>query len=126
MNNYTFVITMAGKSQRFLDEGYLEPKYTLKAFDKTLFEWAVISFKNFFEKSKFIFVTMKAHDSREFIEHKCYKNGINNYEILELTESTDGQSTTAYLALKDFNYDTPLIIHNIDTHINPEYLTNFN
>lgn len=126
MNNYTFVITMAGKSQRFLDEGYLEPKYTLKAFDKTLFEWAVESFKNFFNKSKFIFVTMKSHNSRGFIEQKCKKIGINNYEILELTENTDGQATTAYLALKDANFDTSLIIHNIDTHISPEYLTNFN
>lgn len=112
------VITMAGLGKRFRDAGYNEPKYMIKAKGKTLFEWSMESLKGFNdEKTKYIFIVRKEDDSSQFIKEQSIKLGINNFDIVELNELTDGQATTAMHASKYWTKEEPLLIYNIDTYV---------
>lgn len=109
------VIAMAGEGKRFVDSGFTQPKFQLLARDKPLFDWAVSSLRCFFEKAVFVFVVREGFD--EFISDRCRSLGINSYEILSLSEKTDGQATTVLQGTERLRQDKPLLIYNIDTYI---------
>ena len=112
------VVTMAGSGIRFQERGYNLPKYMIEALGKTLFEWSMISLKNFnIPNNKFIFIVRKEHEATSFIIQKCKKLYIQNYTIVQLDELTDGQATTALFAKKHWNKNEELLIYNIDTYV---------
>lgn len=118
------IITMAGLSKRFKLKGYRLPKFKIVVQEKTLFFWSLSSLKNFISDNNFfIFITLKEHKSKEFIENENAKLKIKNYKIIELNNPTDGQATTALKAKKLIkDSTTPLLIYNIDTYITPNLL----
>lgn len=120
MKKLDIVITMAGLGSRFRKAGYNIPKYMIEAKGKTLFEWSMLSLKGY-EKAveKYIFIVMKdeKEDVKKFINEKCAKFDIRNYEVIILDYLTDGQATTAMLAAKYWNKDNGLLIYNIDTYV---------
>lgn len=117
------VITMAGAGSRFQKKGYRLPKFQIEAHGKTLFEWSLISLKNMInDEAKVIFVCLKSHNCRLFVQEKCKQLGINNFIIYEIDELTDGQATTAYLSRESWIADSPLLIFNIDTFVYPNAL----
>lgn len=109
------IITMAGLSSRFFKAGYKKPKYALELCGKTLFEWSVKSFINFFEIEYFLFVVRPDDFAESFVINEVKKLGIKNYGIFRLNSDTRGQAETAYLALKPYEKDFPITIFNIDT-----------
>lgn len=111
------VITMAGMGSRFKKAGYNMPKYMIEVRGKTLFHWSMISLKDFYYSSKFIFISRKEDKSRSFIESECRNMGIANYDICEIDEMTDGQATTALMAEEYWNPKAPVLIYNIDTYV---------
>lgn len=118
------VITMGGMGSRFFKAGYTLPKYMIEVKNKTLFEWSMISLRNFkTDSNKFIFIVKKEDAAVEFITDKCKGLGIYKPNIIEIDALTDGQATTAILAKEYWNTDEALIIFNIDTHINPNALS---
>ncbi len=117
------VITMAGLGSRFRKVGYNVPKFMIEAKGKTLFEWSMESLKNFRgDDVKYIFISRKEDNAKDFIFDKCNSLGIKNYEVKELEFNTSGQAETAYLAVKDLKEDDEVNIYNIDTYIHPEFL----
>ena len=117
------VITMAGLGSRFADAGYTVPKYEIQAGGKTLMEWSLDSLKAFEgEDALYIFITRKALNSVPFLQQICHQRGIPAYHIVELEEKTDGQATTALMARSVWDAHTPLLIHNIDTYVEPGYI----
>lgn len=117
------VITMGGMGSRFFKAGYNLPKYMIEVKNKTLFEWSMISLRNFkSDTTKFIFIVKKEDAAVEFISDKCNDLGIDKPNVIQIDELTDGQATTAMLAKEYWNNDEALIIFNIDTHINPDVL----
>jgi 2-C-methyl-D-erythritol 4-phosphate cytidylyltransferase len=90
------VIPMAGKSRRFLDAGYNLPKYKLKLGSKTIFEWVVLSFENYFLTQHFKFIIQESLDYDNFVEQNIKKLGILNFSIIKLKENTRGQAETVY------------------------------
>ena len=118
------VITMAGRGSRFIKAGYNEPKYMIKAHDKTLFYWALKSLKNFLSlNSRLIFVALRGSNARKFIESECLNLGLDNIYIYELDHVTDGQATSAYNSHPLWHINEPLLIYNIDTYVNPRSLS---
>lgn len=116
----TVIITMAGLGNRFKKAGYTVPKYEIVAKGKTLFEWSLDSLKDLERYvDKIIFIVRKEDNAKEFITDKCCMYGYNHVEILEIDHSTDGQATTAMLAMDYCACDTPIFIYNIDTYIEP-------
>ena len=113
------VITMAGLGSRFQKAGYKEPKFKIEVKGKTLFEWSMESLTDFNkqENVKYIFITRKECDAKDFIVEKMQKFGIKNVEIVELDAPTDGQATSAMLAEPYWRADEEMVIYNIDTYI---------
>ena len=71
------VITMAGLGSRFRKVGYNVPKFMIEAKGKTLFEWSMESLKNFRgDDVKYIFISRKEDNAKDFISAKCDSLGI--------------------------------------------------
>lgn len=116
----TIIITMAGLGSRFRKAGYNVPKYMIEAKGKTLFEWSMDSLLDYNpHTSKYIFIVRKEDGSAEFIRNSCEKYGINNIRIIEIDYMTDGQATTAMLAIPYCDQDDSVMIYNIDTYVEP-------
>lgn len=107
---------MAGEGKRFQIHGIKQPKYELLVREKTIFEWAIMSFKKFYNQ-KFIFIIKPG--VKIFVRRQCEKMRILNYRIIELQNTTDGQATSVLYGIQKINDTAPLLIHNIDTYINP-------
>lgn len=118
--NLDVVITMGGIGSRFRKAGYDVPKYMIEANGKTLFEWSMISLNGYKQSiNKVIFIVMKDNDVnvKNFIEEKCEKLKIENYNIILIDYLTDGQATTAMLGAEYWNENHGLLIYNIDTYV---------
>lgn len=116
--NMSVIITMAGLGSRFKKAGYKVPKYMIEAKGKTLFEWSMESLLDYNPYvSKYVFVVRKEDNSEEFIKKQCLKYSINNVDIVEIDYLTDGQATTAMLAIPYCNLDDSIMIYNIDTYV---------
>ena len=50
------------------------------------------------------------------------KMGINDIDIIEIDYLTDGQATTAYLAKQSWKEQEEMVIYNIDTYVEPNYI----
>ena len=117
------VITMAGHGSRFYDAGYTVPKYEIIAHNRSLFEWSMLSLKNFLTlDSRIIFVCLKENKSSEFVLRQTKALGFTNVDIIDLEEVTDGQATSAYLSKELWIPEWPLLIYNIDTYVKPHVL----
>ena len=117
------VITMAGRGSRFYDAGYTVPKYEIIAHDRSLFEWSMLSLKNFLTSDcRVIFVCLEENKSSDFILQKTKELGITDVHFIELKKITDGQATSAYLSRELWMPDCPLLIYNIDTYVKPHAL----
>jgi dTDP-glucose pyrophosphorylase len=116
------VVTAAGRGQRFRDVGIDEPKYKLEIDDRTMFEYAMSSLRDFFDE-EFIFVTQRRDEGREFIHEKCASLGIDTREVVELEEVTDGQASTALTVDDRVDDGEPVAIYNIDTYVEPGTIT---
>ena len=106
---------MAGLGSRFREAGYNCPKYMIEANGKTLFEWSMDSLLDYNEHiSKYIFIVRSEDNARNFIGSKCKNYSIDDYEIIELDYQTDGQATTAMLAMPYCDKSKEILIYNID------------
>lgn len=108
---------MAGLSRRFTEAGYTLPKYMLEARGKTLFEHAVLSFKNYFGDIPFLFIAREEADTAGFIDRHCRNLGIARFTVSILDRETRGQAETVALGLVEAGVapDEPITIFNIDT-----------
>lgn len=107
---------MAGLSSRFFKAGYKEPKYKLVAHGKTLFQWSVKTFEDYYQTEKFIFICRNVYDTPAFISDEINKIGIKNFEIIVLEKETRGQAETVFLSLDKVREHEPFLIFNIDTY----------
>ncbi len=120
MNKIDIVITMGGRGTRFRKMGYDIPKYMIEVKGRTLFEWSMISLEGYSDiASQYIFVVMKdeKQDVGKFIDEKCERLRISNYHIIVIDYLTDGQASTAMLAMEYWNEENGLLIYNIDTYV---------
>ncbi len=110
------IITMAGKGSRFENIGFGIPKHEIKVKGKTLFEWSLLSLKDFFEED-FILIVRKDAYSIIFIEKIMDKLNISNFSIVEIAGMTDGQASTVLHADPCIKNNENILIFNIDTYI---------
>jgi len=110
--NFNIVISIAGKSQRFFDEGFQKPKYFLPmANGKTMIEMAIDTLNI---PGQLILILQQEHCDKYgidiFLKEK-YPSAILRY----LDYYTEGAAQSCYIATKEFiDNDTPLIISNCD------------
>lgn len=117
------VITMAGRGSRFYEAGYTVPKYAIEAHGRSLFDWSMLSLKNFIDSdSRIVFVCLKENDSSAYVRRQCAMLGLEDVHVLELDQITDGQATSAYVSRHLWRDGDPLLVYNIDTYIHPRAL----
>jgi NDP-sugar pyrophosphorylase family protein len=117
------VITMAGLGSRFRKEGFRNPKYMITAKGKSLFAWSMESLQAFIDVgSPFTFLVLEADDARHFIQNESRLLNINVAEVIELPSLTNGQATTALLAVERMKPESPFVIYNIDTRVEPGFM----
>ena len=120
MRDLTVIITMAGRGSRFRKAGYIVPKYMIMAKGKTLFEWSMDSLLDYNPHvKKYVFIVQKRDNSLQFIKEKCESYHIPEIKIVEINGITDGQATTCKLALPYCDQESPILIYNIDTYVEP-------
>ncbi|WP_034360077.1 glycosyltransferase family 2 protein [Deinococcus phoenicis] len=111
---------MAGHGSRFRDAGYSLPKYQIEVHGRTLFEWSLLSLRDFTRiDASFTFVALRAHTVRPFVEAMAGRLGLASVRVVELDEVTDGQATTVLAAAPGLAENAPLLIYNIDTFVDP-------
>ena len=111
------VIPMAGRSQRFFDAGYRQPKFMLDLAGRSVFAHAVDSFREAFEQEPFLFILQEEAAAVDFVRAECAALGVRDYALVRLTQPTAGQAETVALGLDGLSTpaSTPLTIFNIDT-----------
>ena len=89
----------------------------LEAHGKSLFHWAILSFKKYFKTQSFLFICRNIFDTKNFVKKRCLELGIVNFNIIVLENETLGQAHTVLLGLKEAppSNNEPLLIFNIDT-----------
>lgn len=120
---HNIVITMAGFGSRFTKAGYDCPKYQIEVHGKPLFDWSLLSLSQFLApENKVIFIVRKDDQAADFIQKRCAILGIERFELIELDAPTDGQATSAALAVPYCDPDKAMLIYNIDTLVLPKAL----
>jgi len=117
---------MAGRGERFRQAGHDVPKYQVSARGEPLFCWAMDSLRNFTTRpdAHVIFLSLSEDAAGPFVREQCGRLGIGRYDIVELSETTDGQASTVLAAEVVIEHpEQPLLIYNIDTHVHPHALT---
>ena len=119
------IITMAGNGDRFRRAGYHLPKFKIEARGQTLFHWALKSLSQFtVTGGEVVFAARPDHEPDAFIAAECEALGIRNFRVVPIEAVTDGQATTALIAGQALSRrGQPLIVYNIDTYVDPDYLS---
>lgn len=117
------IITMGGLGTRLRQAGYTIPKYMIQAKEKTLFEWSLDSLRGYETiTEQYIFVVRSQDHAKPFIMQQCKKRGLDCVRIIEIEELTDGQASTAMIGITHADAQTPVMIYNIDTYVEPYIL----
>lgn len=115
------VITMAGQGSRFRKVGYTVPKHEIEVRGKSLFEWAMLSLKDFVNE-KFVFVVREGQYQPDNLRKLIRKAGIHRYQIVAISELTTGQAATVMAAESVLNPKDSVAVYNIDTYVLPGYI----
>ena len=107
-------IPMLGKSSRFFNAGFADPKYKLICKDKTIFELVILSFEKYFKTDTFVFAVRSDFNDFDFVQETLARLGVEKFKIFVSNNDTRGQAETVYNFL-DFDLSEELFIFNIDT-----------
>lgn len=108
------ILTMAGHSQRFIDEGYKIPKYLFPWGSRSIL-WTILDelSSGFFDT--YLIANLRDQHFMPHVEAIMESRHIPR-ENLYLINDTSGQAETAYTALELLKYpNIPIVFHNIDT-----------
>ncbi len=121
------IITMSGLGNRFINEGFKVPKFMITSRGKFLFEWSLLSLKEFYDQL-FVFACLEEHDSN-WIKMQVLKLGIENFIIVTRDQLSRGQAHTAYDVMYCIPDNEEVWVYNIDTYVeiglNPSEMYNF-
>ena len=117
MKKYNLLIPLAGRGQRFVDEGYTIPKYLITAHDKHLIDWALSSIDT--SECNLIFCLRQDHISNFGVDEIFKKKFGNDITIVTIDKITEGSVSTCLLAKKCINNKLPLFIYTVDVCFSP-------
>lgn len=109
------VIPMLGRSSRFFDAGYTQPKYQLPLGGETVFAKSVRSFEAHFSDQPFLFLVRNDHDAMSFVAREVARLGIHDYRLIRFDQETRGQADSVWLGTRDYGDDQSIVVFNIDT-----------
>lgn len=117
------VLPMAGLSSRFFKAGYDVPKYMLDLHGASVFDHALGSFQDLFERETFLFICRDVYDTPAFVRARARAMGLDagQFDLVVLDRETAGQAETVAAGLRAglsagaADAGRPVTIFNIDT-----------
>lgn len=83
---------------------------------KTLFDYSVESFSNYFSSELFLFIIRDVYGTKKFVEERIAALAIKNFTIVTVRGETRGQAETVNLGLSECRgFKGSITIFNIDT-----------
>ena len=126
------LVLMAGRGQRFVNEGYTDPKPLIKVNGKTILQWTTESCPYIRHDGKgqdpsvhlhFAVLQEHLHNGLDKFLHSVYGRDI---EIIPFKEVTRGSLDTAQIAAsKMLNKSDPLLVLDADNKYNPNNFKQF-
>lgn len=126
------LVLMAGRGQRFVNEGYTKPKPLLEVNGKSILQWTTESCpyikhggRNQDESIKLHFAVLQEH-LEEGLDQFLYSIYGRNIEIIPFKEVTRGSMDTAQIAAsKMLNKNSPLLVLDADNKYNNNGIVEF-
>lgn len=112
-----FVFPMLGRSSRFFNAGYTEPKYKLPlgVEGQVVFDHVLGSFRRYFDTDLFVLLCRADTHDRPFLIERMHALGVRRFEVIEHAGETGGQAESVELSLERAPQEEELFIFNIDT-----------
>ena len=111
---YNLLLPIAGKAQRFLDEGYTMPKPLIMSKDKHIIDWSMDSFDT--NDCNVIFAVRLEHINNFSIDDILRRKFGKDIKIVVVDRVTDGSVSTCLLAKDLIDNELPLIIYTPDVY----------
>lgn len=105
------VIPMAGRGQRFVDQGYKDPKPLIDIAGKPMIAQVLATLPT---PSKRVLIAQKEHASDARFK-QTIASVAGESKVIELNEITEGQACTAEIGLRDVADETPVLFASCDT-----------
>lgn len=113
------VLPMAGLSKRFFKANYTLPKYMLDLHGAPVFDHALGSFAELFERERFLIICRGIADTPVFVRARAAALGLDpaRLDLVVLEWQTAGQAETVAAGLRASGEvgEVPVTIFNIDT-----------
>jgi len=116
---YNLLLPIAGKAQRFIDQGYTMPKPLIMVKDKHVIDMAVGSID--ITDCNLIFAVRLDHINNFSIDAILKQKFGEDIKIVIIDKVTDGSISTCLLAEDLINNDTPLIIYTPDVYFQDQF-----
>ena len=114
MKRYNVLLPIAGKAQRFLNEGYTMPKPLIMVKNKQVIDWAMASIN--ITECNLIFAVRLDHINNFAIDDILRHKFGNDVKIVVIDRITDGSVSTCLLAKEHIDNDLPLLIYTPDVY----------
>ena len=116
---YNLLLPIAGKAQRFINDGYTVPKPLIMANSKHIIDWSMDSVR--MDECNIIFVVRLDHIHNFGIDSILKQKFGNNIEIVVVDHITEGAVSTCLLAKKHIDNELPLVIYTPDVYFQPQF-----
>ena len=105
------VIPMAGRGQRFVDQGYKDPKPLIGIAGKPMIAQVLATLPT---PSTRVLIAQKEHAADKRFQ-ETVRSVRGESKVIELTEITEGQACTAEIGLRGIGDETPVLFASCDT-----------
>ena len=116
---FNVLLPIAGRAQRFLNEGYTMPKPLIMARNQQVIDWALESLNT--EDCNLIFAVRLDHIHNFAIDDILREKFGNDITIVVIDRVTDGSVSTCLLAKEHIDNDVPLLIYTPDVYFQPTF-----
>jgi len=116
---YNLLLPIAGRAQRFLDQGYTMPKPLIMVKDQHIIDLAMSSVD--MSECNVIFAVRLEHINNFSIDKILKQKFGDDIKIVVIDRVTDGSVSTCLLAKDLINNDMPLIIYTPDVYFQNQF-----
>ena len=109
------VVPMAGRGQRFINQGITTPKPLIKLGDRTIVEWMVQTLD--IPDAHYVFIVRQEHVASDKID-KQLKALVPDCDVVVIDRVTEGATCTVLLAQDLISNDDALIVKDCDQILN--------
>jgi RpiB/LacA/LacB family sugar-phosphate isomerase len=116
------LVPIAGKGQRFVDDGFHMPKPLIMVDDKHIIDWSFLSINK--DEYDMVFVVRKEHVYNFGMDTILRNKFGQDIKIVETDKVTSGTVASCLLAKDLINNEQELIIYTLDVHFQNKFSIN--